>query len=90
MGEGGSLKDDLLNRHYLIRKYDVERGKKSPILRQHSLWMAPQTTFGLERLRKCPTIMSFIRASLAYVSGTYFAIRDEFVLVACLLWFVNI
>ena len=49
-----------------------------------------KATFGLERLRKCPTIMSFIRASLAYVSGTYFAIRDEFVLVACLLWFVNI
>ena len=42
MGEGGSPKDDLLNRPYLIKKTTRGGGGKTfPILRQHSLWTAP-------------------------------------------------
>ena len=39
---GGSPKDDLLNRPYLIKKTTRGGGGKTlPILRQHSLWTAP-------------------------------------------------
>ena len=43
-GEGGSLKDDLLNRPYLIIKKPSwgRGGQKFPILRRHSLWPAPK------------------------------------------------
>ena len=41
-GKGGSPKDNLLHRPYLIKKTSRgEGGQKLPILRQHSLWTAP-------------------------------------------------
>ena len=41
-GEGGSPKDDLLHRPYLIKKTTRGGGgQKSPILGRHSLWTAP-------------------------------------------------
>ena len=44
-GEGGSPKDDLLHRPYLIKKttrsWEGGGSQKLPILRQHSLWTAP-------------------------------------------------
>ena len=41
-GEGESPKDDLLHRPYLIKKTTRRGGgQKLPILRQHSLWTAP-------------------------------------------------
>ena len=40
--EGGSPKNDLLHRPYLIKKTTRGRGSKLPILRQNSLWTAPK------------------------------------------------
>ena len=47
-GEGGSPKDDLLNRPYLRKKTIREGGggQKSPILKRHSLWAAPKVNPG--------------------------------------------
>ena len=42
-GEGGSPKDNLVNRPYLIKKTTGRGGggQKLPILKRHSLWTAP-------------------------------------------------
>ena len=41
-GKGGSPKDNLLHRPYLIKRRQEGEGQKLPILRRHSLWTAPQ------------------------------------------------
>ena len=39
---GGSLKDDLLKRPYLIKRRQGVGVQKLPILRRHSLWTGPK------------------------------------------------
>ena len=42
--------------YYLIRKYDIGRGKKLPILKQHSSWMAPKHRLSLNDLESVPQL----------------------------------